>query len=131
MQPTITSKHFRAGKSAIISPLNTEPLNTDMENFRPIDFLIGGYGTCMMGIMDKIASESGFTLSKARTEIDFEMLPDKSGIDKIEVKCFIKKGDYTPTQKQLLENAATKMCPIGNSLHPDIKKNIEFFYGVE
>lgn len=131
MQPIINSKYYGAGKSAIISPLNTEPLNAAMENFRPIDFLPGGYGTCMMGIMDKVAGQNGFNLSEARTEIGFEMLPDNSRIDSIDIKCFIQKGDYTPEQKQVLENAATKMCPLGNSLHPDIKRSYQFLYGEE
>jgi|SRR5699024_7955342 len=131
MQPTIISKYFGAGKSAITSPLNTEPLNADMETFRPIDFLPGGYGTCMMGIMDKIAGQNGFNLSEARTEIGFEMLPDNSRIDIINIKCFIPKENYTAEQKQILEKAATEMCPLGNSLHPDIERKIEFLYGVD
>lgn len=131
MQTTINSKYFGAGKSAIISSLNTEPLNADMETFRPIDFLIGGYGTCMMSIMAKVAGDSGFELSEARTEIGYEILPDMSRLDQITVKCIIKNDNYSIAQKQLLEDAATKMCPLGNSLHPDIKRSYEFVYGAE
>jgi uncharacterized OsmC-like protein len=102
-----------------------------MENFRPIDFLVGGYGTCMMGTMDNIAGKNGFNLSEARTEILSEYDSDKGRIGKLHIKCFITKGDYTAEQKQILENAAKQHCPIGNSLHPDIKKSFEFIYGAE
>lgn len=129
MQPTITSEYFGSGKSAIFSPLNQEPLQADSENFRPIDFLHGSYSTCMMGIMDKVAVQNGFNLSEARTEINFEMLPDNSRIDFIDIKCYISKEDYSSEEKQILENAATKICPVGNSLHPDIKRRYTFKYG--
>ncbi|WP_222852295.1 OsmC family protein [Olivibacter sp. SDN3] len=129
MPPVIKSEFYGKGKSAIVAP-NKEPFIADMENFRPIDFLIGGYGTCMMGTMDNIAGKNGFNLSEARTEISTDYDSDKGRIAKIHIKCFIKKGDYTAEQKQILEDAA-KQCPIGNSLHPDIEKNIKFLYGVE
>lgn len=131
VQPIIRSTYSGAGTFAIQSPLNEEPLNADTENFKPIDFLIGGYGTCMMGTMAKVAEQNGFIFSEARTEIGFEPLAGMSRIDTIDIKCFIKNGDYTAEQKQILEDAAKKLCPIGNSLLPDIKRSYEFLYGAE
>jgi uncharacterized OsmC-like protein len=131
MEPVVESKYFGQGQSAIVSPLNSELLNADTERFRPMDFLTGGYGTCMMSMMDRVANQNGFTLSEARTEISYEPLPDMSRLDKISIKCFIKKDDYTPAEKAILENAATKMCPVGNSLNPDIQRSYHFVYGAE
>ncbi|ACU63384.1 OsmC family protein [Chitinophaga pinensis] len=131
MQPTVESRYLGNGKSSIVSPLNTEALNADSENFRPMNFLVGGYGTCMMSVMDMIAGQNGFNLSEARTEIRFSPMPDMSRLDTIDIKCFIRKGDYNAAEKQILEDAATKMCPIGNSLNPEIKRSYEFVYGVE
>ncbi|MEK6511187.1 OsmC family protein [Myroides odoratimimus] len=129
MNTTIKSNYYGDGKSAIISTLNEQPLYSDMENFRPIDFLVGGYGTCMMSIMDKIGIENGFRISKAKTEISYEMLTDNSRIDTLEIKCFIEDAHFTFEQKQILEQTALNKCPIGNSLHSDIKRRYEFIYG--
>jgi len=128
--PVIKSAYYGKGKSAILSPTGKEPWVADGVDFRPIDFLVGGYGTCMMSMMDRDAGKNGFNLSKARTEITSEFDNDNGRVGKINIKCFIQKGDYTAEQKKIMETAA-KNCPIGNSLHPDIEKNIEFLYGVE
>lgn len=129
METFIETKYFGNNQSAIVSPLNTELLNADSEKFRPIDFLIGGYGSCMMNVMDKIAGESGFSLSEARTEISYEPLPDMSRLKIINIKCYIQKDDYSDEQKHVLETAATKMCPVGNSLNPEIERTYHFIYG--
>lgn len=62
-------------------------------------------------------------------DISFEPLPDMSRLDKLDVKCFIKNNNYTAEEKEILENAATKMCPVGNSISPLVKRSYEFVYG--
>ena len=44
----------------------------------------------------------------------------------LEIK-FPEGSAYSDKEKKLIENAA-KTCPVANSLHPDIKKNVEFVW---
>ena len=44
----------------------------------------------------------------------------------LEIK-FPEGSAYSDKEKKLIENAA-KTCPVANSLHPDIKKVIEFIW---
>lgn len=131
MKQAVESRYFGEGRSAVVSPLNKELLNADLENFRPTDFLTGGYGICMMSTMGKAAEMNGFAFSEARTKISFEPLADMSRLGSVDIKCFIKSGRYSAEEKSILENAATTMCPIGNSLNPEVKRTYEFIYGTE
>jgi uncharacterized OsmC-like protein len=40
---------------------------------------------------------------------------------------FPKDANYTDKQKRIIE-AAAKTCPVANSLHPDVIKNINYIY---
>src|SRR5690606_31862740 len=122
--PVIKSAYYGKGKSAILSPTGKEPRVADGVDFRPIDFLVGGYGNWLMSMVDRDAGKSGFNLSKARTEITSEDDDDNGRVGKINSKCLIQQGDYTAQQKKILEAAADN-CPIGNRLHPDIGKDVE------
>src|SRR5690606_41653325 len=70
--PVIKSAYYGKGKSAILSPTGKEPWVADGVDFRQIDFLVGGYGTRMMSMMDRLAGKNDFNLSNARTEITSE-----------------------------------------------------------
>ena len=53
---------------------------------------------------------------------------DPRRVVEIKIDIYFPAGNnYTDQQKRVIESSA-KTCPVANSLHPDLKKNITFHY---
>ena len=96
------------------------------ESFSPTDLLASSLGCCMLTIMGISAQSYGFTLEGTTVETEKIMGTDPRRVVEIKIDFHFPDGsNFTPQQKRVIESAA-KTCPVANSLHPDLKKTINF-----
>jgi len=96
------------------------------ESFSPTDLLASSLGCCMLTIMGISAESYGFTLKGTRVETEKVMGTNPRRVVEIKIDFHFPEGsNFTPQQKRVIESAA-KTCPVANSLHPDVKKTINF-----
>ena len=94
------------------------------EAFSPTDLACAALAGCMMTIMGITAQTKGFNIDGATYEITKTMASDPRRIGQIDIVITFPKNDYTEAQKAMLKRAADT-CPVGKSLHPDVKVNLE------
>ena len=96
------------------------------ESFSPTDLLASSLSCCMLTIMGISAQSYGFTLEGTKVETEKIMGTDPRRVVEIKIDFHFPEGsNFTPQQKRIIESAA-KTCPVANSLHPDLKKTINF-----
>ena len=96
------------------------------ESFSPTALLGSSLGCCMLTIMGISAQSYGFTLEGTKVETEKIMGTDPRRVVEIKIDFHFPEGsNFTPQQKRIIESAA-KTCPVANSLHPDLKKTINF-----
>ncbi len=96
------------------------------ESFSPTDLLASSLGCCMLTIMGISAQSYGFTLEGTTVETEKVMGTDPRRVVEIKIDFHFPEGsNFTPQQKRIIESAA-RTCPVANSLHPDLKKTINF-----
>ena len=116
--------HIRSGQSIITdAPLDNEGKG---EAFSPTDLVVTALGTCMITVMGIVAQRNGIDM-KGTTAI-VEKIMDKGPRRISEVRVLIKfEGQIKPGDRARLERAALS-CPVGKSLHADLKEVVEFIY---
>lgn len=121
-----TCEHVRSGNTFITdAPLDNNGLG---QAFSPTDIVATGLGTCMITVMGIKANGLGVDLTNSTVEITKHMAPNPRRISKIEAK-LILPSDISEKNRKVLENTANT-CPVIYSLHPDIKKEISFHWGL-
>lgn len=96
------------------------------EAFSPTDLFVSSLGACMLTIMGISAQSYGFNIDGTEIETEKVMSSNPRRVAEIKINIKFPAGsNYTEQQKRLIESAA-KTCPVANSLHPDIKKEIVF-----
>ena len=119
-------EHIQSGNKIITdAPLDN---NGKGEFFSPTDMFSSSLGSCMLTIIGIAANTHGFSIDGTTLEIEKIMAatPRRVAAIKIDVH-FPKDANYTDKQKRIIE-AAAKTCPVANSLHPDVIKNINYIY---
>lgn len=97
------------------------------EYISPTDMVAAALGSCMFTLMGIAAQRLNIDLKGARVDIQKVMGTDPRRI--VEIKFdFYLPGDYSDKDKRILENAAAT-CPVGKSLHPDLKETVTYHYG--
>lgn len=94
------------------------------ESFSPTDLACSALAACMMTIMGISAQSHGFDIDGTTFEVQKTMSSDPRRIGQIDVTFIFPKNGYTPQQQTMLRKAA-ETCPVGKSLHPDVKINLE------
>ncbi|MCD7977538.1 MAG: OsmC family protein [Tannerellaceae bacterium] len=97
------------------------------EFFSPTDLVATALGSCMMTIMDMYAKEQGMDLTGTRLVTEKVMQSEPRRIGEIKIDIYFK-GEFTDKQKTILKRVADT-CPVGKSLHPDLKQTITFHFG--
>lgn len=96
------------------------------EAFSPTDLLAAALGSCMLTIMGIAAKQHQFDIDNTACSVTKIMAADlPRRVGEIVVKLKFPKTDYTEKDKKILEKAALT-CPVYLSLHPDIKKTVDF-----
>lgn len=96
------------------------------EAFSPTDTVATALASCMLTIMGIKANEHDLDIKGTYAEVTKHMEANPRRISKIDVLVNVK-GQLNDRDKTLLENSA-KTCPVIQSIHPDIIKNITFKY---
>ena len=97
------------------------------EAFSPTDTVATGVANCMLTVMGIKAASMNVILDGATAEVTKTMAANPRRISKIEVVFKMPSGIDEKSQK-ILEHAGNT-CPVNNSLHPDIIKEVLFNWG--
>lgn len=96
------------------------------EAFSPTDLLATSLASCMLTIMGITAKAHEIDINGTSAEVTKVMGVDPRRVTEIRVNfTFSKKETYSDKEKIILQKAALT-CPVFYSLHPDIKKSIDF-----
>jgi len=94
------------------------------EAFSPTDLLAEALAGCILTTMAIAADAHGFNIDNTTAEVTKIMAPNPRRVDEVVVSLQFPKT-YTDKERKILELAATT-CPVAISLHPDVKKTIDF-----
>lgn len=118
------AKHLQSGRKMITdAPVDNHGKG---EAFSPTDTVATALATCMLTVMGIKAEEMGIVLEGTQAEITKTMAENPRRISKIEVNLYFPLV-YSEKQTKILEHTA-RTCPVLQSIHPDIEKNIIFKY---
>ncbi len=99
------------------------------EFFSPTDLVAAAFGSCIMTIMGLVAERGGIDLKGTKISVTKEMAA--APLRRIEnlktTITFPKSLKLSDQDRKKLENTVT-MCPVKQSLHPDIKVETKFVY---
>ncbi len=96
------------------------------EAFSPTDTVANALATCMLTVMGIKADALGVDIKGASAEVVKIMSAEPRRISRIDVKINFPLS-YSQKDAKILEHTG-KTCPVLQSLHPDIEKNITFNY---
>jgi uncharacterized OsmC-like protein len=96
------------------------------ERFSPTDLVATALGNCMLTIMGIKARDMNVSLEGTKVDITKIMASAPRRIGEIKVVInFPESLKVDEKQRTVLERAAMT-CPVFESLHPDLKKDVEF-----
>ncbi|MBU1372939.1 MAG: OsmC family protein [Bacteroidetes bacterium] len=94
--------------------------------FSPTDLLATSFANCMLTLMGIAARTHAIDMDGTTAEVTKVMAAEPRRVAEIHVNfSFPKKDEYSDKQKKILEHAALT-CPVHYSLHPDIKRPVNF-----
>lgn len=97
-------------------------------SFSPTDLVASALGSCMMTIMAILAERGGFDLTGAHFFVDKSMNAAPRRIAALPIVFHLPKV-LSSEQKLKLERAAD-LCPVKQSLLPDIAVTVQYYYDV-
>ncbi|MDR1341528.1 MAG: OsmC family protein [Prevotellaceae bacterium] len=97
------------------------------EFFSPTDMLASALGSCMLTIMGIAAKTHGFSIDGAFMETTKVMGSNPRRVAELVIKITFPHNKYSEKELKIL-NTSAKECPVANSLHPDVKQTVSFFF---
>ena len=94
------------------------------EAFSPTDTVATALASCMLTVMGIKARDMQVDIAGSTATVTKIMGTEPRRIVAIQIQ-IVMKGNFDTKTKTILENTA-KTCPVWHSLHPEIKKEIEF-----
>ena len=94
------------------------------EAFSPTDLVATALASCILTIMGIAARNHQIDMEGSVAEVTKTMASDPRRISQIEVVVKMPSNNYTAKEIRILE-AAAHGCPVGRSLHPDLKEVIK------
>ncbi|MBE0639290.1 MAG: OsmC family protein [Bacteroidales bacterium] len=117
--------HTRSGQQFIT---DAPPDNQGKgEAISPTDLLATSLGACAVTIIGIAANTHGFCIDGTKINITKIMAANPRRVSEVIVEFYFPKNDYTEKQKTIIRQSALT-CPVFQSLHPDLKKNLEFHF---
>ncbi|MDX1761506.1 MAG: OsmC family protein [Christiangramia sp.] len=118
------SEHLQSGSKMITdAPVDNHGKG---EAFSPTDTVANALATCMLTVMGIKAESLGVDMKGASAEVTKTMAADPRRISRIDVNIHFPKV-FDKKETEILERTG-RTCPVLQSLHPDIEKNISFSY---
>ena len=97
--------------------------------FSPTDLVATAFGSCMATIMGLVAQRNKLDLEGLQIQVLKEMTADPvRRIGTLKTRLVFPRGKPLTTANRAELEAAARTCPVALSLHPDIKKVVEFVY---
>ena len=97
------------------------------EAFSPTDLFAASLGSCILTIAGIAALSHRFSIDGARVETQKIMAENPRRIGELILDVYLPPNHYTDREKRVIEGAAAT-CPVGQSLHPNLRKTIRFHY---
>ncbi len=117
--------HVRSGNKIITdAPVDNHGKG---EFFSPTDLVAAALGSCMLTLMDQAAQRLEIDLKGTRLEISKIMESNPRRIGEIVIDAYLP-AKYGEKETVILERAA-ETCPVGKSLHPDLRQTLRYHYG--
>lgn len=114
--------HLQSGTSIITdAPVDNRGKG---EAFSPTDLLAEALAGCILTTMGIAADVHGFNIDNTTAEVTKIMAPNPRRVAEVVVDLKFPQA-YSEKEMKILEIAATT-CPVHISLHPDVKKTINF-----
>jgi len=107
-------------------PMSAHSILTSAKPFGPTDLFAASLGSCIITYVDFIARKNNFETPGIEIEIKKTLNADASKVTAFDVILNLQ-NNFTSQQKQIIE-AAAQSCPVGNSIHPDIRRTYVFNY---
>lgn len=121
-----TATHLQSG-SKIETDAPTDN-NGKGERFSPTDLVATALASCMLTIIGIASKAHGFDIEGTQCSVTKIMAADPRRIGEIKIKMeFPKENEYDGKAQAIIERAALT-CPVFESLHPEMKKTIEFLW---
>ena len=118
------AKHLKSGNEIVTdAPIDNHGKG---EAFSPTDLAATALASCILTIMGIVGERKGLDLRETHSEITKIMGENPRRISEIHVQIYFKM-DFSETDRKILEKAAHS-CPVHQSLHQDLKKEIIFNY---
>ena len=96
------------------------------EAFSPTDLVASSLSCCILTVIGIVSKKIKYDLTNTKSSVKKIMAGNPRRIAEIVVKIEFSKPADSKTKK-IIEKTALK-CPVGKSLHPDIKQNISFMW---
>ncbi|MCX5795829.1 MAG: OsmC family protein [Elusimicrobia bacterium] len=90
--------------------------------FSPTDLLAASLSSCILTIMSMSAKKDGLDLKGSSVEVEKEMQSSPRRVARF-VGRIVLPAHLSSAQKEKLK-AYIKACPVGGSLHPDVKVDL-------
>jgi putative redox protein len=117
-----TATHLRSGEEIMTdAPVDN---NGKGEAFSPTDLLATSLANCMLTVMGIASYTHAIEIDGTMAEVTKVMAEAPRRVSEIHIE-FSFPNAYSDKQKKILEHAALT-CPVAQSLHPDIKKVVNF-----
>lgn len=98
------------------------------ERFSPTDLVATALASCMLTIIGIASRAHGFDIDGTKCSVTKIMVADPRRIGEIKIQMeFPKENEYDGKTQAIIERAALT-CPVFESLHPELKKTIEFLW---
>jgi len=119
------AEHLKSGSKLITEA--PEDNNGKGEHFSPTDLFATSFGSCMLTIMGIAAQAHGFSIDGTRIETEKIMGANPRRVAGLKLDIYFPRNDYTDKQMRFID-ASVKTCPVTNSIHPDVIKNITYHF---
>lgn len=94
------------------------------EAFSPTDTVATGLASCMLTVMGIKANEMAIDISSSKAAVTKFMAADPRRISRIDIH--LEMTGNCDKRTQLILERVGMTCPVHNSLHPALEKNITF-----
>ncbi len=101
------------------------------ERFSPSDLVATALGNCMMTIMGIKARDMKINLEGTKIDIQKNMVTEPRRIGEIKVVINFPEALHADEKQRIILERAAMTCPVFESLHPDLKKDVEFKWSEE
>lgn len=95
------------------------------EKFSPTDLVATSLASCMLTVIGLSGQTLGFSIDGATASVEKFMGTDPRRIVKIRIIIDFPGMSFSEREQQIIRHAA-RLCPVGQSLHPDLEQEIIF-----